>query len=354
MIRGCAALVLIGGLVVMHMAQAIVIRHDVEDERYRIDAEQAPYLCQFAGGHGTAIGPHWVLSAAHVAKFAPSGAEVSCGNGQVARVTDRFFPAPLALHDGEGWQHDIALLRVEPALSIASFPGIYTESDEVGKTIQFIGYGGSGDGQNGLQDFEDGLLRQADNEVDAIHGGTLVFDFDFPPTALPLEGISGPGDSGGPALLHAERLFVVGVSSMQDAGDFEEGHYGVREFYARVSHYVPWITQVLNADAQHREQLAYRHRPCDGQPTPDEGAPLPHAQFAGIYQFESGQEISFRMQDNRLIKQAPDRELVYCGEDRYSYKDMDITIRFFRDASGAVQRMTYDQWFPMPADRLPD
>jgi len=65
--------------------------------------------------------------------------------------------------------------------------------------------------------------------------------------AMPLEGISGPGDSGGPTLID---LCVAGVSSAQrvviDVDDEGRetggpGRYGVIEVYTRVSSYLPWI-----------------------------------------------------------------------------------------------------------------
>ena len=61
----------------------------------------------------------------------------------------------------------------------------------------------------------------------------------------PLEGISGDGDSGGPALLTAEEtLYVAGISSYQDENSYGLGTYGVKEYYVRVSQYAGWIEQV--------------------------------------------------------------------------------------------------------------
>lgn len=62
-----------------------------------------------------------------------------------------------------------------------------------------------------------------------------------------LEGISGPGDSGGPAFLEIDGvIFLAGVSSWQDnrAQGGRQGVYGVLEYYARVSSYVGWIDEV--------------------------------------------------------------------------------------------------------------
>jgi len=61
-----------------------------------------------------------------------------------------------------------------------------------------------------------------------------------------MEGISGPGDSGGPAFLkYKGQLCIAAVSSSQDDGGLGEGRYGVRELYPRVSHYRGWLRQVM-------------------------------------------------------------------------------------------------------------
>jgi len=63
-----------------------------------------------------------------------------------------------------------------------------------------------------------------------------------------LEGISGPGDNGGPAYVERDGvLYVIGVSSAQDArpAGGKQGHYNVLELYVRVSHYAKWIEDTI-------------------------------------------------------------------------------------------------------------
>lgn len=53
-------------LLVASSAQAIVIRHDVDDGRYRIPASDFPALADMPSeGHGVLIAPRWVITAAH-------------------------------------------------------------------------------------------------------------------------------------------------------------------------------------------------------------------------------------------------------------------------------------------------
>jgi secreted trypsin-like serine protease len=81
----------------------------------------------------------------------------------------------------------------------------------------------------------------------------LVWGFENPgsePDAVTrLEGISGPGDSGGPALINvAGEYLIVGISSGQSTGATNglEGRYGVTEYYTRVSTYADWIADTIS------------------------------------------------------------------------------------------------------------
>lgn len=81
-------------------------------------------------------------------------------------------------------------------------------------------------------------------------GFQLRFAFDAPsdPNVTDLEGISGGGDSGGPAYIKkGDVLYVIGVSWGQDARPVNRqgGHYGVFEYYTSVSHFAKWIHGVI-------------------------------------------------------------------------------------------------------------
>jgi secreted trypsin-like serine protease len=70
----------------------------------------------------------------------------------------------------------------------------------------------------------------------------------------PLEGISGPGDSGGPAFITTPSgLKVAGVSSHQRNNDNGEGLYGVQEYYTRTSAHKQWIENII---AKQNRELA--------------------------------------------------------------------------------------------------
>ena len=69
--------------------------------------------------------------------------------------------------------------------------------------------------------------------------------FDAPPAGTDLEGVGGPGDSGGPALINAGGMWrVAGVSSASMDG--RPSKYGVTDVYTRVSSYVGSISNTIS------------------------------------------------------------------------------------------------------------
>ena len=141
---------------------------------------------------------------------------------------------------------DIALLELEHPAQ-AQPVSIYRRRDEAGRTVTFVGHGATGNGRDGVVRGSPLQLRKATNAIDEASDRWLVFRFDEPGAATDLEGISGPGDSGGPAFLTIDgRTSIAGVSSWQDnRKQGKEGLYGVVEYYARVSSYAGWIDETI-------------------------------------------------------------------------------------------------------------
>jgi hypothetical protein len=147
---------------------------------------------------------------------------------------------------------DIALVELSEQVSNVVPAAVYRGSDEASAVVTLAGRGGVGTGLTGPV-AEDGRLRAATNRVELVEDTVLRFRFDGPsdPDVTDLEGISGPGDSGGPAYLVRDAvLFVVGVSSAQSARPTGglRGRYGVLEYYPRVSHFADWIQSTIASD----------------------------------------------------------------------------------------------------------
>ena len=161
----------------------------------------------------------------------------------VANTVDRVVANP----SGE----DVALLHLSSAVVAVAPVGLYVRSDEVGQIIEMVGWGDTGDGRTGPTT-PDGQFRRAANRIDQAEGAMLSWTFSDPSAsgtdAVALEGISGPGDSGGPAFIRTNSgMILAGVSSGQDPMGHTRGTYGVREYFVRVSAIRNWVEQVVSA-----------------------------------------------------------------------------------------------------------
>lgn len=135
--------------------------------------------------------------------------------------------------------NDIAVLTLDaPAPTDATRYGIYSGSDEVGRTFTTAGYGITGNGNTGATQPLDTVLRFGQNKVDAlgdvlndvggIHfpdGTTLAFDFDnglavndgfgrfygISDTGVADEVSTSHGDSGGPLFIDNQ---IAGITSL--------------------------------------------------------------------------------------------------------------------------------------------
>jgi hypothetical protein len=243
----------VGAALGVQVAGAIVIRHDRDEAEYRELARRWPAPCamNLPGGEGTPIAPDWIATAAHVARHLKVGGAVTCSGSTTTIARLEIYPG-----GGEG-RDDLALVHLAAPLAASRPVRLYRGRDELGATVVFLGRGRFGTGLTGPMT-GDGVLRAATNVVERVHERLLVFRFDAPPAGTAMEGISGPGDSGGPALLEVGgEVLLAGISSGQDAraqGN-REGVYGVLEYYTRVSSYVDWIDGIVLA----------RTGPCPGE-----------------------------------------------------------------------------------------
>jgi len=252
----------VAGLAVLATgAPAIVIRHDVDDRKYRADETKMPAIFAIYRNKSgrkdcvaTLIDEKWAVTAAHCTKDRPflDAMAVPGGTfeveiaGRKARI-DKVIrhPASERARNGafEEWV-DLALIRFSQPIKRVRVVKLHSGRSERGTEVLLPGWGTSGNGDVGLKE-PDGLFRIAENRVDRVSHGWIMWKFEDPrtdPMTLRLEGVSGPGDSGGPALVKRSNGYeILGVSSSQRTFGKPEGTYGVMEGYVRVSTFAPWI-----------------------------------------------------------------------------------------------------------------
>ncbi|WP_313143088.1 trypsin-like serine protease [Stenotrophomonas sp.] len=253
-------------------AGAIVIRSDVDDSAYRIPPSAFPALADLPGeGHGVLIAPRWVVTAAHAAPMEGMNAEVQI-NGQAYRV-ERVFVHPgyrrmpdalgqAALASGNpGPIHaflaasdDIAMIQLATPVSDVAPVRLYRGHDEAGRIATLVGKGATGNGLTGLAPGAPHRdeLRRAENAVTGGNDRYLWYRFDGPGNGLPLEGVIGSGDSGGPLLIREPQGWqVIGLGSWITAVPehaLEAGYHGQVVHNVRISRYAGWIGSVIDGE----------------------------------------------------------------------------------------------------------
>lgn len=270
-------------LAVANAAGAVVVRADVDEARYRIAAATFPALVDLPGeGHGVLIAPQWVVTAAHAAPMQMAGMDQDVSIGGVAyrikrvvlhpgyrKPADALVQQALTTRDFSrfyaalGASDDIALIELAAPVPGVAPVTLYRGDGEVGMTAELIGKGATGDGSVGQDPHgaHRGVLRHAFNTIVGADPRYLSYRFDAPPAALPLEGITGSGDSGGPLLIgEGDARQLIGLASWGNYpadhpfwkiwtanGPFVQGLYGQIVHAVRVSRYLPWIQQVMSA-----------------------------------------------------------------------------------------------------------
>lgn len=255
-------------------ASAIIIRHDVEDEKYQVPASTLSAFADFPGeGHGALISPQWVVTAAHVVCMQDVQEIIINGLSRkvesvVVHSGHKMPPEALvkeALASGDGSKlraflassDDIALIKLKATVTDVKPISLYRGSNEIGRTVQLIGKGATGNGKEGVKPHSPHrtTLRRAFNVISSVDARWISYTFDSPKSAVPLEGVAGNGDSGGPLLIREEQQWqLAGLvswdSSERDLRTYRGPYYGDGGNNVRISHYIEWIESTISAEEQ--------------------------------------------------------------------------------------------------------
>jgi len=138
--------------------EGIVIRHDVPDSEYRVSASAFPALAYLPGeGHGVLIAKDWVATAAHattwrtIHELTINGTVRSVGKiivhpGYKRQSKDMRSEDAAPLMAFLAGSDDIALIKLQHAVSDVTPISVYKGSDENGKVVEIVGAGSTGNG----------------------------------------------------------------------------------------------------------------------------------------------------------------------------------------------------------------
>jgi hypothetical protein len=221
-------------------AHAIVMRHDVDPDAYLLNDFVYQSVVAVNGCTATLIATRWILTAAHCVDSAST-------LGPLQLMAEEVEIIGVDIHPGYATAntpiHDVALLELSAPVSSIIPTAPYEGMDELGQVMKLAGFGDVGDAEQGIYESCSPCdLRGADNRVTVANDYHLRFRFDNPRkgASLPLEGVGGPGDSGGPAFIeNSVGRFVAGVSS------FGRKSYGEFDQYIRVSQELDWLLEVM-------------------------------------------------------------------------------------------------------------
>lgn len=209
--------------------------------------------------------------------------DLSAGRTAINATNFFIYPDWDGFLDFESFGGDIAILELETeAPDVTERYDIYRDTDEIGQIGTKVGYGLTGNGNQG-DVLADGLKRSGQNIYDApgeifespefggvIPGAFLGYDFDnglaandafgfhygIPDLGLGLNEVnSAPGDSGGPTFING---LIAGLTSFGDCFFYDLGEctgsdidtvlnssFGEFSVDTRVSTYASWIDSIV-------------------------------------------------------------------------------------------------------------
>lgn len=247
----------------------------------------------FGGYYGTGavfFDGRAILTVAHLFEGRTGSVSVTfeTRNGMQTVSASKFLQHPG--YDAEG-NNDLAIVWLSSsAPAAADRYNLYRDSNEIGQTFTFSGYGKTGTGSTGITggDTSSPIRLKAGNQFDAdaatlksylgsamtwtpLTGTQLIADFDSGSAAndalgrlinsnglgLGLdEGFIAPGDSGGPAFLNGQIAGVASYTTSLSRGSVNpdidssdnNSSFGEIAAWQRVSAYQQWIDQSLRAN----------------------------------------------------------------------------------------------------------
>ncbi len=260
-------------------AFAVVIRDDTPDSLYRHLGSRAAFASvgrvDIDYGHGyqpigtaTLYGADRVVSAAHVfdsnSLRGAVGVRINFGRGRIAQID---FTTPRVIninprYNSSTLRDDISVVFLPAPFSVKTARLYNGSRVRKNTTLTFVGYGDTGTGLTGSNTFSI-AKRGGQNTLGSYYMGGRAFevDFDRPGHAgyssfgssspLRLEGLIGPGDSGGSVWIQRGRKWrLIGINDYgldwypNGRGNGIENDYGDHSGFVYVPKYHAWMASL--------------------------------------------------------------------------------------------------------------
>ena len=332
----------------------MITRHDKDEtEFFKLAERFEKYICHInlPDCEGTIIADQWVISAAHCVEVVANKFNRGRKHFVIINNEEIEVDKVIVYKEWDEKQADIALLHLKTKPLDVLQAKLYTDKDEVDKLIYMVGRGDKGNGLIGVNG-NDGKQRGATYRLESATEKWLTWTFDHPDTQTKFltdfEGISGPGDSGGPAfILKNDVVYLAGVSAWQDTKGGDEGLYGVVENYSRVSQYIQWINDEMAGNGTtSKEVLRVSPKPdaIDYRPKVIYVDASTLKQYVGEYKIR-GTAVKIYTKENGkklyiFVEGQPEFELVPTGEHEFHFKlSNEYQIEFKKKENGVFRQL---------------
>ncbi len=255
-------------------ALAVVKRHDVSPDLYELKSAPEFFVNMPHEGAGALIGEQWVLSAGHVIYYDGYEGKTITIHGVENKIEKVIFHPDFIQQPEKAFtgnakplmeflynRVDLVLIKLSNPVTHVKPIARYYNSDEMGTRTTTYGTGALGTGITGelLTTKAHRNLNHFNNHIEGVQGNYLKMRFDHPGKGLPLEGIHGSGDSGGPTVIEQKgQRYLIGIQAFRDyegeLKDFKGGLYGSVSVLCRVSAFNDWIDSTIQKETTKTNQ----------------------------------------------------------------------------------------------------
>lgn len=188
------------------------------------------------------IKPRWILTAAHIFENKENHNSYIIVDGKEYIISKIFVPKDF--DSNKIGYNDIALGLLDKNLEQKiQYPQLYTEKNEKQKIADIIGWGVTGNFNQGAS-IDDSKLRCGTNRINGIEKHLLMCDTSRNDNGSQLEFLISHGDSGGGLFIDKK---LAGINSLVFSDDGKpDSSWTDESGHTRVSDFIEWINKTIS------------------------------------------------------------------------------------------------------------